>query len=189
MGSGDRPPHTGKTHGIGTGCNRTMKRTLAFRPERCLMCLSCVLACQLKAVGVEDPRDLLPAAKAPRRLSMTFVEGTPWAECCRHCLRAPCVEACINGSLVRDEENSAVLHHAETCVGCGSCQLACPFNALSRDEKKECMVKCNLCLEDQPPQCVLACQTGALALSRGDGYAQEKKRNYAKEMTGDRGNG
>lgn len=166
-----------------------MKRNLTFRPERCLMCLSCVLACQLKAVGVEDPRDLISGQKPSRRLSMTLVDGTPWAVSCRHCTQAPCVEACINGSLVRDEQTAAVLHHADTCVGCGSCQLVCPFNAPSRDEKNECMVKCNLCLEDQSPQCVLACRTGALALSGGDLYAQEKKRDFAREMTGDRGNG
>ncbi|MBU2261928.1 MAG: 4Fe-4S binding protein [Proteobacteria bacterium] len=166
-----------------------MKRVLVFHPERCLMCLSCVLACQLKALGVEDPRDSISGRKPPQRLSMVLVEGTPWASRCRHCLQAPCAEACISGSIVRDEESSAVLHHPETCVGCGTCQLVCPFHALSRDEKEDCMVKCNLCLEDQTPSCVIACQTGALALSSGDRHAQEKKRNYAKEMTGDRGNG
>ncbi len=166
-----------------------MKRALVFRPERCLMCLSCVLACELKAFGVEDPRDLITRQKPPRRLSMVLVDGTPWPDRCRHCTQAPCAESCISGSIIRDEESSAVLHHADTCVGCGSCQLVCPFNALSRDEKKECMVKCNLCPEDTTPQCVLACRTGALVLSGGDLYAQEKKRDFAREMTGDRRNG
>lgn len=166
-----------------------MKRTIVFRPERCLMCLSCVLACQMKALGVEDPRDLNSGQKPPRRLSMVLVEGTPWPSRCRHCLQAPCAEACISGSIVRDEESSAVRHHPETCVGCGTCRLVCPFNAIARDETGDCMTKCNLCLEDATPRCVCACQTGALTLSGGDRHAQEKMRNYAKEMTGDRGNG
>jgi carbon-monoxide dehydrogenase iron sulfur subunit len=120
---------------------------------------------------------------------MVLAEGTPWPERCWHCSQAPCAEACISGSIVRDEESSAVLHHPDTCVGCGTCQLVCPFHAIARDETEDCMVKCNLCPEDAAPRCVLACQTGALALSDGDRHAQEKMRNYAKEMTGDQENG
>jgi carbon-monoxide dehydrogenase iron sulfur subunit len=166
-----------------------MKRTIVFRPERCLMCLSCVLACQLKALGLDDPREPTSGQKPPRRLSLTLVEGMPWAERCRQCVQAPCVEACISGSIVRDEETSAVLHHSETCVGCGTCRLVCPFNAISRNEKDNCMAKCNLCPEESTPPCVGACRTGATALSRGDRDAQEKKVKFAREITGDRKNG
>ena len=128
-----------------------MKRILLFRPERCLMCLSCVLACQLEALGVDDPRDIARGSKPPRRLSMTLAGGTPWPERCRHCTQAPCAEACISGSIVRDEATAAVRHRPETCVGCGSCQLVCPFNAITRDETGECMTKCNLCPERRHP--------------------------------------
>lgn len=153
------------------------------------MCLSCVLACQMKALGVDDPRDLASGLRPPRRISMTLIERTPWASLCRHCVQAPCAEACISGSIVRDEETSAILHNPETCVGCGTCQLVCPFNAISRNEKEDCMAKCNLCLEDSTPPCVGACRTGAIALSRGDRDAQEKKVKFAMEMMGDRKNG
>jgi anaerobic carbon-monoxide dehydrogenase iron sulfur subunit len=161
-----------------------MKRTLVFRPERCLMCLSCVLACELEALGVDDPRDITAGSKPPRRLSMTLVGGTPWPERCRHCIQAPCAEACISGSIVRDEAGSAVRHRPETCVGCGTCQLVCPFNAIARDETGDCMTKCNLCSEDATPRCVAACRTGALIVSDGY-YADEKKRIFAKEMIGE----
>ncbi len=165
-----------------------MKRVLVFRPERCLMCLSCVLACQLKAIGAEDPRDPISGRKPPRRLSMVLVEGTPWPERCRHCTQAPCAEACISGSIVRDETASAVRHRPETCVGCGSCQLVCPFNAIARDETGDGMTKCNLCPEDAVPRCVGACRTGALVLGSGH-HVDEKKRNFARGMIGERGNG
>jgi Fe-S-cluster-containing hydrogenase component 2 len=50
------------------------------------------------------------------------------------------------------------------------------------------MTKCNLCPEDATPRCVAACRTGALALRSGQ-HADEKKRNFAREMIGERGNG
>jgi carbon-monoxide dehydrogenase iron sulfur subunit len=168
-----------------------MKKILVFRPERCLMCLSCVLACELKAIGVRDPRelDLKSGVKPPRRLSMVLAEGTPWPERCRHCAQAPCAEACISGSIVRDEESSTVRHRPETCVGCGTCRLVCPFHAIMLDETGDCMVKCNLCPEDATPRCVNACLTGALTLSCADGHAHQKRRNFAQAMIGDRENG
>jgi len=121
-----------------------MKRVLLFRPERCLMCLSCVLACGLEALEIDDPREIVRGSRPPQRLAMRLVGGTPWPVRCRHCIQAPCAEACISGSIVRDEEASAVRHNPETCVGCGSCRLVCPFSAISRDETGDCMAKCDL---------------------------------------------
>lgn len=120
---------------------------------------------------------------------MVLAEGTPWPERCRHCSQAPCAEACISGSILRDEASSAVHHRPETCVGCGTCRLVCPFGAIAPDETEDCMTKCNLCPQDIVPRCVEACRTGALTLSGGDRHAQEKKRNYANEMIGERGDG
>ena len=168
-----------------------MKRALVFHPERCLMCLSCVLACELKAIGVEDARepDLKSGAKPSRRLSMVLAGGTPWPERCRHCTQAPCAEACISGSIVRDDESSTVRHRQETCVGCGTCRLVCPFNAIAPDETGDCMTKCNLCPEDATPRCVLACLTGALTLGGAEGPAHKKRRRFAQAMIGERENG
>lgn len=166
-----------------------MKRTIAFRPERCLMCRCCVLACGIKALGRSGPLGLLPGQKPPRRLAVTLVDGTPHASRCRHCLQAPCEEACISGSIVRDEERSAVLHNAESCVGCGTCQLVCPFNAISRGNGSSGMAKCNLCPDEATPPCVGACRTGALTLEGVDRVAQQKRITFATEMIGERGNG
>jgi carbon-monoxide dehydrogenase iron sulfur subunit len=153
------------------------------------MCLSCVLACQIGALGLADPRDLLLGQKPPRRLSLGLVAGAPHASLCRHCVQAPCAEACISGSMVRDEAASALLHHPETCVGCGTCQLVCPFNAISRSGESGSMAKCNLCLEEGAPPCVGACRTGALVLGDRDRDAQARRRKFAEEMTGGRKHG
>ena len=119
-----------------------------------------------------------------KRITIALSEGTPRASICRHCLQAPCAEACISGSIVRDEETLAVRHHPETCVGCGTCQLVCPFNAVTRDEKEGRMEKCNLCPDEETPPCVRACGTGALTLGGSDRGAEKKKRRYAEEFRG-----
>lgn len=149
------------------------------------MCLSCVLACQMKALGAHDPRALARGQRPPRRITIALAEGTPRVSICRHCVQAPCVEACISGSIIRDEEDSAVRHRPETCVGCGTCQLVCPFNAMTRDDREDRMEKCNLCLDEETPPCVGACQTGALTLGKDDRGAQEKKRRFAEELQGE----
>ncbi len=119
---------------------------------------------------------------------MTLVGGTPWPIRCRHCTQAPCAEACISGSMVRDDASGAVRHNRETCVGCGTCQLVCPFDAISRDEAGDCVAKCNLCPEEATPRCVGACPTGALVLGSDRG-ADAKRRAFAGEMCGGQRNG
>lgn len=161
-----------------------MKRTIVFQPDHCLTCLSCVLACQMKALGADDPRGLVSGQRPSGRISMSLIGEMPRASVCRHCLQAPCAEACISGSIVRDEETSVVHHHPETCVGCGTCQLVCPFNAITRNKQEDCMEKCNLCPEDDMPPCIIACGTGALALGGHDHEAQGKKRKFAEELRG-----
>ena len=64
---------------------------------------------------------------------MTFSRGTPWPWKCQQCASAPCVEACVSGSLVQQDGQTGVAHHPETCVGCGSCLLVCPFSAAIYD--------------------------------------------------------
>lgn len=159
-----------------------MNRKIFFRPERCMLCLSCVLACQMNFLGTSEvnkiPRDQEPF----ERISMTFARGTPWVWRCQHCTSAPCVEACVSGSLSYVEGQAGVIHHPETCVGCGSCLLACPYGALKYDGKRERMIKCNLCHEEEIPPCVNVCQSVALVYQEPNLFAQEKKKRFVQEM-------
>ena len=147
-----------------------------------MLCFSCVLACQLNSLGVSDVRKTPRERRPIQRVSVDVSHGTPWALKCQHCVSAPCVEACITGSLVQREGQGGVVHHPETCVGCGSCFLVCPFSALTYDDKEERMNKCNLCSEEEVPACVRACQSKALVCKPPDVFASEKKKAFAKEL-------
>ena len=158
-----------------------MERKIFFRPDRCMLCQSCVLACQMSSLGVSNVIDLPSHRRPQKRLSLVFRNGTPWIWKCQHCLSAPCVEACISGSLSRKEGTSRVIHQPETCVGCGTCLLVCPYEALVYDEKEEKVSKCNLCPDEEIPPCVEACQSKALTYSETDSFVREKKKRFAQE--------
>lgn len=159
-----------------------MDRRIFFRPDRCLFCESCVLACQLQSLGVSDVRRLPWDQKPRQRIWVAIDRNTPWATRCQHCLSAPCVEACVSGSLVREEGRPEVIHQRETCVGCGSCLLVCPFDALAYDAEEEKMTKCDLCSNQEEPACVRACQSGALIFWPSEALATEKKRAFAQQF-------
>lgn len=160
-----------------------MTRKIFFRPERCLMCLSCVLSCQLNSLGAGDPRRL-PPGKPLKRISHVFSRGTPWAWKCQHCSQAPCVEACVSGSIRRREDGKGIEHHPETCVGCGSCLLACPFSVPTLEGEGGRMSKCNLCPEEQIPACVKSCQSRALVFQEVSKFSRDKKKRYVIHSRG-----
>ena len=156
-----------------------MNRKIFFHPERCMLCHSCILACQMDSLSVSDPQKIPFHKKPPQRIRITFSRGTPWVWKCQHCLSAPCVEACVSGSLTAMEGGTGVIQHPETCVGCGSCLLVCPYGALSYDEDEKRVTKCNLCLEEDTPSCVKACQSGALVFQELNTFTQGKRKRMA----------
>jgi carbon-monoxide dehydrogenase iron sulfur subunit len=159
-----------------------MRHKIFFRPDRCMFCLSCVLACKMNSLGIPDVTKTSGKQRPIGRISMTFSRGTPWPWKCQHCASAPCVEACVSGSLVQQDGQDGVAHHPETCVGCGSCLLVCPFSALIYHGEEKRMMKCNLCPDEKIPPCVTACQSKALICKPSDVFASEKKREFAREM-------
>ena len=156
-----------------------MTRRIFFLPERCLTCLSCVLACQLNSLSRKDA-----GGKALKRISPLFSRGTPWMWKCQQCSQAPCVEACVSGSLRRKEGGEGLESRPEACVGCGSCLLACPLGVPVLDPERERMSKCDLCLEEPVPPCVKACQSKALVFQEASRFSRERKRRYLRQSGG-----
>ena len=55
---------------------------------------------------------------------------------CNHCENAPCVKVCPTKAMYKDKDGM-VLHNADKCIGCRSCQLACPYNVIYFNEEKQ----------------------------------------------------
>ena len=164
-----------------------MDKRIFFHPERCLLCQSCVLACQIQSLRISDITEIPRAGRPVQRLVVTFSQGTPWLWKCQQCVSAPCVEACVSGSMHYGEGRRGVIHDRKTCIACGACLLACPNNALAVDEEDGRVAKCNLCPQEAIPPCVIACQTKALVYQEPGFFAREKEKRFVirEKMYGD----
>jgi len=96
---------------------------------------------------------------------------------CNHCSDPACVDVCPMGIITKDAETGLVLVENESCISCGKCQSACPWDAPQfyaddyksyalSDADRPKMTKCTGCLdrtkEGLRPACVAACWNRAL---------------------------
>jgi len=93
-------------------------------------------------------------------------EGLDIPVICRHCDKAPCMEACPEGAIIRDSKTNAVIILQEKCMGCRACISACPFGAILVDPKTGEVRKCDLC--DGNARCAYVCPEGAIIFFRKD---------------------
>lgn len=140
-----------------------MKRIYA-REDYCLGCRLCEINCLVKhsrskkiIKAFRKERDtVVPSVQVEESGRMSF------ALQCRHCDDAPCIEACITGSMHRDPKTGAVLCDEDRCVGCWSCIMVCPAGAVLRGKERKVASKCDLCMGEESPVCVEGCPNEAL---------------------------
>lgn len=147
---------------------------LIFNSEKCTGCRACELACSFSCEGVFSP------SKSRIRVTKVDEEGIDVPIGCHHCDRAPCIEVCPVGAIYRDKRTSAVMIEYDKCIGCQSCITACPFGAVSYDDQKGLVCKCDLCHGD--PECVKWCFTGAVVFTDMANVAREKRTREAMKF-------
>ena len=160
-------------------------KDLMIRPERCLGCHSCEIACAVAHSKSKSLFSALGEKPAPKRCinvdcSHNLEISIPIT--CRHCEDAPCVSVCPTQALSQNIITNIVNHNYELCVDCWTCSMACPrFLPLYRlilvigcwtssmsnnrrviSRQTEMGVKCDLCNGRELPACVEACPTHAI---------------------------
>lgn len=81
-------------------------------------------------------------------------------ETCRQCQEPFCGNACPVGAISADTITGARSVDTAVCIGCGSCQEACPWQMATVDPVAGKSTKCALCNGD--PHCVRFCPNGAV---------------------------
>lgn len=130
---------------------------LVFEPDKCTGCRMCEMACcfhHYNTIGFENSN-----------IHILFDEPTAQLEAvyCQHCEEAPCLSVCSIDAISKDKNTGLVKINHIKCIGCKACILACPLAALSFDEEKTIVVKCDWC--DYDPVCVKYCSPGALKVN------------------------
>ena len=139
--------------------------------------MACVVACQ-------DQNDFIADDEVAFRHVTQYEEGEyPVARIfhlslsCQHCGDAPCIMVCPSGAISRRQEDGVVTVNRDLCVGCHSCEMACPFGApkFPNDGK---MAKCDLCSTrrsyDMEPACVRVCPAHALEVGSIEELSKRK---------------
>lgn len=80
---------------------------------------------------------------------------------CNHCEKPLCVANCPTGAIHKDEQTGIVAVDKDICIGCDSCEKACPYDIPMLDAEQKTVSKCNFCagrLESGArPYCVESC--------------------------------
>jgi formate dehydrogenase iron-sulfur subunit len=91
-----------------------------------------------------------------------------WAfmsDVCKHCVEAPCQQACPTGSIIRNEFDNVYIQ-PDICNGCGYCVPACPYGVITQVPHDGRAFKCTLCYDRQrdglEPACAKACPTNSI---------------------------
>lgn len=149
-------------------------KTLFTNPKVCTGCRSCELECSFYHYNENNPaRALLRIAKVEEKsLDIPVV--------CRHCMKAPCMNACPVEAIIRDPQTNAVKILQDKCIGCRACVTACPFNIIVVDPKSNEVRKCDLC--DGNPRCASVCPTKAIVFARADVGPRMLMRFYTKSI-------
>ena len=149
----------------------------SFDASKCSGCMACTVACQDQN---DDAADQMVAFRHVTRYEAGRYPDARivhFSLACQHCGDAPCVMVCPTRALCRDQDDGSVLVDRDLCVGCHSCELACPFGAPKFPDEGR-MAKCDLCRIRRDhllkPACVRVCPTQALDVGPLDALSKRK---------------
>ncbi|MEJ1297092.1 MAG: hydrogenase 2 operon protein HybA [Candidatus Sedimenticola sp. (ex Thyasira tokunagai)] len=126
------------------------------------------------------------------RVKDSVVDGFAFEKrSCMHCVDPGCVSACPCTAMRRDSLTGIVTHHADACIGCRNCMVACPYNVPQFEYNKLFgqIHKCQMCNQAGVERiskggmtgCAEVCPTGATLFgTRKDLLAEAKRRMTLK---------
>ena len=106
--------------------------------HNCVGCGACALACKNENnTQVRTNGQSHNWADFTMKTTGTFpnTRYTQMPVLCNHCTNAPCVEKCpVTPKAMFKADDNTTLHNQERCIGCRSCQKACPYSVMELDD-------------------------------------------------------
>ena len=132
-----------------------MKR-ITWDQEKCTGCRVCEAICSFVKEGEFNP------VKARGKVLHTVDRQIRYTVrvYCLQCEEAYCKAVCP-ASAISVKDGIKVVDENK-CIGCKLCEIACPVGAISVNPEKGVALKCDLCIDQDEPQCVKYCYSGAL---------------------------
>jgi formate dehydrogenase iron-sulfur subunit len=140
---------------------------------------------------IEQFADVLPS-RSDGRVSLEvlpdsrpdFARWLMMSDTCKHCVAAPCQQACPTGAIVYNEFANVYVQ-PDICNGCAYCIAACPFGVITRSHFDGHAHKCTLCYDRQKdglvPACAKACPTASIQFGPID-ELRERARTRVEEL-------
>jgi len=148
-------------------------KTLSVDPAKCSGCKDCELACAKRHNGINKP-----TRSRIRIIQGDVRDGFYLPMTCQQCESPPCLAACPNNAISRDNALNRVMIQDALCIGCQMCVSACPFGAMLFDSDLGLAFKCDLC--DGDPDCVRVCEPKALDYVEGSRLHHPRIRDSAQ---------
>jgi carbon-monoxide dehydrogenase iron sulfur subunit len=167
-------------------------KTVIVRPERCVGCFQCRLACAVEHSRTKNLAAAISEDTRPRTRIRVYSgrQHLAFPSKCRHCDPAPCQQVCIAGAISRNAARGTTDIDPHRCINCAMCAMACPFGVLSYSplfqapEKAAVALKCDQCPDREAvgrvPACVEACKVGALSYGEWQAEQEDKARGVAQ---------
>ena len=124
---------------------------MAFDYELCINCHACEVACKEENgidLGAKNHRLWIEQKGTIKGdfWDLNGGDGFFMQMQCQECEDAPCMKACPNGAIYKDE-NGMIRLNEQRCDLTLACMQACPYNARYIDEKKKITDKCIFCAD------------------------------------------
>jgi Fe-S-cluster-containing dehydrogenase component len=183
----------GKPQGAKVRVFETASGAVVHFTERCSGCLRCETNCTSVNDGKAHPYIArikvgrnsaygphgvtLGWARADGQMGNFRLDG----ETCKQCAVPACGNACPVGAIKADKTTRARVVNLDKCIGCGSCERACPFHMAVVDPETKKSAKCLLC--NGHPACAENCPNGAIRFySWADCVKLYKERGYVRAL-------